>query len=71
MAHYMITLVVETDPSEGNPGRWAWQEILDTPHPVSVIDYSRLPNDPTDGEVARVHELVGHAHGVADRVLTE
>lgn len=70
MAHYMITLVIETDPAEGNPGRWDWQGMLDTPHPVTVMDYSPLPDDPTDEQVESLHGATVELHNIGYAMMT-
>lgn len=62
MAHYMVTLVIETDPSEGDPGKWGWSDVLDTPNPVTVVASSRVPDDPSEEEGERVHRAIGDAH---------
>ena len=70
MAHYMVTLVIETDPSEGDPGLWGWCNVLDTPYPVTVVASSRVPDYPTDDDTTRVHRTISDAHDSLVGVLT-
>lgn len=62
MAHYLITLVVETEPAEGSPGDWPWQEVIDSPLPVTVVACTGIADDPSEDEVEELHERVGLVH---------
>ena len=62
MAHYLITLVVETEPGEGSPRKWDWQELIDSPHGVAVVACSSLDDEPDEGQVEELHERVGQVH---------
>lgn len=70
MAHYMVTLVIETDPSEGDPGGWGWAAVIDTPYPVTVVASSRVPDYPTDDDTTRVHRTMSDAHDSLSGMLT-
>lgn len=62
MAHYLITLVVETDPTQGSPAGWDWPDLIDSPHCVAVVACSSLDGEPDEGQVAELHERVGQVH---------
>jgi len=62
MAHYLITLVVETDPTQGSPAGWDWPELIDSPHGVAVIACTSLDEDPSGERVEEVHVRLGLAH---------
>ena len=62
MAHYMITLVVETDPTDGNPEGWAWGETLDAC--TTVVACTKIADDPADSAVDMLHGYLSQAHDV-------
>jgi hypothetical protein len=62
MAHYLITLVVETDPGQGSPGDWDWPGLVDSPLPVTVIACTSITDDPGESEVSELHRSVGDVH---------
>jgi hypothetical protein len=62
MAHYLITLVVETDPAQGSPAGWDWEGLVDSPQPVSVIACTGVADDPEESEVRELHRSVGDLH---------
>ena len=64
MAHYLITLVVETEEGQGSPRKWDWQGLIDTPHGVAVVACSPLDGEPDEGQVSELHERVGQVHKV-------
>ena len=71
MAHYMVTLVIETDPAEGDPGRAIYRELMaETHHAVSLVASSKIKDDPTDEEADKLHDYMRHAHGTVSWVLT-
>lgn len=37
MAEYLITLAIETDEGQGNPAKWDWPNVIDSPYPVGVV----------------------------------
>lgn len=69
MAHYLITLVVETDPTQGSPAGWDWPELIDSPHGVAVIACTGIGDDPSDGTVNMLHERMGDIHEVMGKLL--
>jgi hypothetical protein len=62
MAHYLITLVVETDPAQGMPGDWDWQGMVDSPLPVTVIACTGITDDPVESKVAELRWSVNDLH---------
>lgn len=62
MAHYLVTLVIETDPTQGSPAQWDWPDLIDSPHGVAVVACSSLDGEPDEGQVEELHERVGLAH---------
>ena len=64
MAHYLITLVVETEEGQGSPRKWDWQGLIDSPLPVSLVACSPLDDEPDEGQVAELHERVCQVHKV-------
>jgi hypothetical protein len=62
MAHYLITLVVETEEGQGSPGDWPWSEVIDSPLPVSVIACTGIVDNPEDAQVSELHDRVGQVH---------
>jgi len=62
MAHYLITLVIETEPGQGSPAGWHWPELIDSPHGVAVIACTGIDDDPEDAQVSELHDSVGQVH---------
>jgi hypothetical protein len=66
--YYAITLVIETEETDGDPGLWPWQEIIDSPTPVAVVARTDLPDDPTDSAVEDLHSVMVEAHATVARI---
>jgi hypothetical protein len=62
MAHYLITLVIETEEGQGGPGDWDWPELVDSPLPVTVVACTGIEDDPEQDEVTVMHDRVGQVH---------
>lgn len=45
MSTYLIALAIEVEPGQGNPGKWNWAEVVDTPLPCDVITSFEVPGD--------------------------
>jgi hypothetical protein len=37
MSEYLVTVAIETDETQGNPGDWDWATLIDSPLPVGVV----------------------------------
>jgi len=62
MAHYLITLVIETEEGQGSPAGWTWPEVIDSPLPVTVVACTGIVDDPEDAQVSELHDRVGQVH---------
>ena len=64
MSEWLVVLAIETDETDGHPGRWEWGEILDTPYPVGVVRAVEVTDVETSDAVARLgaHLLNGLNH---------
>jgi hypothetical protein len=69
MAHYLVTLVIETDPTDPSPAEWDWQTDLDLPNPVTVVACTGIGDDPGDGDVRMLHERMDEIHEVMGKLL--
>jgi hypothetical protein len=69
MAHYLITLVIETEEGQGSPGDWPWPEVIDSPLPVAVVACTGIGDDPSDGTVTMLHERMDDIHEVMGKLL--
>jgi hypothetical protein len=69
MAHYLITLVIETEEGQGSPAGWDWPELIDSPHGVAVIACTGIGDEPSDASVNVLHECMGDIHEVMGKYL--
>ena len=69
MAHYLITLVIETEEGQGSPAGWDWPELIDSPHGVAVIACTGIGDDPGEGDVRMLHERMDDIHEVMGKLL--
>jgi hypothetical protein len=69
MAHYLITLVIETEEGQGSPAQWDWPELIDSPHGVAVIACTGIGDDPGEGDVRMLHERMDDIHEVMGKLL--
>jgi hypothetical protein len=42
VTYYRITLDVPATHEDGNPGEWLWENVIDTTHPVYVVDSQKV-----------------------------
>jgi len=63
MAHYLITLVIETEEGQGSPRKWDWQGLIDSPHGVTVLACTGITSDPTEDELEELGRQVLEVHG--------
>jgi hypothetical protein len=62
MAHYLITLVIETEEGQGSPAQWDWPQLIDSPHGVAVIACTGIGDEPSVEESDDLHDRVGQVH---------
>jgi hypothetical protein len=48
---FVQILVLELDETEGNPEKWDWTSIIDTPGSVSALHTVEVEPDPSDEQV--------------------
>ena len=57
MSQHVVVLVIETDTEDGNPADWDWQNVIDSPNPVTVVVSGEVVDYPSDKQVGQMHEL--------------
>ena len=55
---YLVTLAIQTDESQSNPGKWDWASLIDTPYVaevVAVVDATELDEDEAMRKISARH----------------
>ena len=70
MTTYLVTLAVEIDPSQSDPGEWPWTRLMDYPYAIVPLASTALSDDPTGDKliervVVQAHETVAESQVAA------
>lgn len=62
MRTFVQILVLELDESQGDPGKWDWSDVIDTPGSVLAMESVEVNADPSKQDIACLTWLTNDYH---------